>query len=1046
MEKRNFDKNISAEVSTTTDIVMPTKQEYENCKKETLSLSEPFFSKVEEIKLYSSAITNMKLYKDINPDHTEKPSPKIKLDAVQTSILDSFATLEPVCQLFYKNDKTEMKFYKVILKNGSTYGLKTQIVSRSEGKRINRIIREYNIGKTLGQISKNVVQIHDMKQKSIDNDKKFRIEILMEFFGESLDKCAARLTDKELVNLVLQLVQTLTLMESLGVAHLDLKPANIVWDSASCMLKLIDFGTSIAFYRSPNLIQEPLNEYAERFSGFTACYAPPEILELRKKANFKNLNPQKIDIFCFGITLLDILLSRYGKSIAVQREDYTSHCKFLKIAKEELEKNGEGNWEELVLSCLDYKPEKRLTFEELKGKVISTLKIEPSMKNESIINASHYKKMALAYTASSDYNAAAWFYEKYLNTLDKVKEKNELIAIYNSLASAYNSLGDYNKALEYCAASESLLSEGMSLDDIQNKLSLFNMYGQIFEHLSDYKKSEYYYKRTLELLNGVKEGSYHAFINANIGLGTVYDKLGRYSEAVKFYNVAEKCAKEFYIEKNIELSTIYKNLGALYDNLSDYRKSIENCLKAESIIKNEYDENFPLLANIYNNIASAYDNLGEFRTAISYYDKGEFIIKRIYGEDYVPLADILTNRGAAYNSLGECIHALEDCKKAESIYKKFSENHPSLASTYNNLGQIYSSMGCHSKAVVYYDQFLKIYEKKGLESNPFYGAGCSNIAISYDYLGNFDKGLEFLKKSEKIFIENFGLDYYFLADVYIGWASILKHKGFYTESIEYYTKAEKICKKTTGETHPSLSEVYDGLGSLYVILGDYQKASKYCSDAEILIQEMYGEMHPYFISVYTTIASIKNNLGEYALALEYCKKAISICIKRHGENCTHIASIQTICGSIYENLGNYKEALCSYNKAKTILCNEFGEDNPSLVSVYYNLGSLYNKNDNFATAIDCCKNALKIAQQFLGEKHSSLSIIYCHLGDAYNSLGDFQTALKFFTEAETVMKSVFSDSHPLYFTLYRGISKSYSGLKDVQKENEYKKKTDHKKK
>ncbi|CAF4380811.1 unnamed protein product, partial [Rotaria sordida] len=67
--------------------------------------------------------------------------------------------------------------------------------------------------------------------------------------------------------------------------------------------------------------------------------------------------------------------------------------------------------------------------------------------------------------------------------------------------------------------------------------------------------------------------------------------------------------------------------------------------------------------------------------------------------------------------MGDYSKALEFCEKAHKIFEKaLPPNHPNLATSYNNIGQVYKDMGNYSKALEYYEKALKIREK-ALPSN-----------------------------------------------------------------------------------------------------------------------------------------------------------------------------------------------------------------------------------------------------------------------------------------------------------------------------------------
>ena len=67
--------------------------------------------------------------------------------------------------------------------------------------------------------------------------------------------------------------------------------------------------------------------------------------------------------------------------------------------------------------------------------------------------------------------------------------------------------------------------------------------------------------------------------------------------------------------------------------------------------------------------------------------------------------------------MGEYSKALESYNRSLEIKKiGLPPNHPSLATSYNNIGLVYDNMGEYSKALEYYEKDLEI-TKKALPPN-----------------------------------------------------------------------------------------------------------------------------------------------------------------------------------------------------------------------------------------------------------------------------------------------------------------------------------------
>ena len=97
--------------------------------------------------------------------------------------------------------------------------------------------------------------------------------------------------------LIYKLCDALAFAHEKGVAHHDVKAANILIDaSAGGKLILADFGTAL--------------KVGEEAVGFTKSYAAPELLASYELDDFADLRPDKIDSFALGAVIYELLMCK----------------------------------------------------------------------------------------------------------------------------------------------------------------------------------------------------------------------------------------------------------------------------------------------------------------------------------------------------------------------------------------------------------------------------------------------------------------------------------------------------------------------------------------------------------------------------------------------------------------------------------------------------------------------------------------------------------------------------------------------------------------
>ena len=177
-----------------------------------------------------------------------------------TKIMDPYYDLIPKYELIYpkiedllkKNE--ELKVYKVTLIDGRQLVLKHTRFDSGHKLKLYNLIKEYYMLRTLSFLSPNVTKGLDIQE--IHEGNEVIIEILMEYGGDDLEHL--ELIEGDSVKIGYQLLDILSIMESIGFSHIDIKPRNIVWDFK--IVKLIDFATSISFFGNPEKLMQPLCE------------------------------------------------------------------------------------------------------------------------------------------------------------------------------------------------------------------------------------------------------------------------------------------------------------------------------------------------------------------------------------------------------------------------------------------------------------------------------------------------------------------------------------------------------------------------------------------------------------------------------------------------------------------------------------------------------------------------------------------------------------------------------------------------------------------
>ena len=455
---------------------------------------------------------------------------------------------------------------------------------------------------------------------------------------------------------------------------------------------------------------------------------------------------------------------------------------------------------------------------------------------------------------------------------------------------------------------------------------------------------------------------------------------------------------------------------------------------AGALLKNE-DE---ISVGYVSDIADILYDLAYYSESLCYYMKVLAIQEKVLPENHPDIATSYNNVGSAYGKLGDHKKELEYCLKALAIREKvLPENNPTIAASYNNVGYAYGKLGDHKKALEYQLKALSILEKVLLENHPYIATEYNNVGYAYGELGDHKKKLEYCLKAlaiqEKVLPENHPA----IAMEYNNVGSAYGELGDHKKALEYQLKALSILEKVLPKNHPDIATSYNDVGSAYGELGEYKKALEYKLKALAIREKVLPENHPDIAASYNNVGYTYGELGEYKKELDYYLKALTIREKVLPENHPDIATSYNNLGYVYYKLGEHKKALEYKLKALAILKKALPENHPNIAASYNNVGSAYSELGDHKKALEYCLKALTIREKVLPENHPDIAASYNNVGFTYGELGDHKTALAYLLKTLAIREKVLPENHPDIATSYNNVGYAYGKLGDHKKQLDY---------
>jgi tetratricopeptide (TPR) repeat protein len=426
-------------------------------------------------------------------------------------------------------------------------------------------------------------------------------------------------------------------------------------------------------------------------------------------------------------------------------------------------------------------------------------------------------------------------------------ESWKLLASLSSLGNAYDSLGEYQQAIDY---HQQHLTISREIGSRQwEAISLGNL-GNPYRSLGQYHQAINYHQQSLTLSREIGSRQGEAISLGN--LGNAYFSLGQYQQAIDY------CQQSLAIEREIAdrqgEAISLGNLGNAYFCLGQYQQAIDyqqQSLTLSREIGFRQGEAISL-----GNLGNAYQSLGQYQQAIDYHQQHLIISQEIGSRQGEAVS--LGNLGNAYQSLGQYQQAINYHQQSLTLSRKIGSRQGEAVSL-GNLGNVYQSLGQYHQAINYHQQSLTISREIGNCQGEADSLG--NLGNVYQSLGQYHQAINYHQQSLTISREigNCQGEANSLGNL----GNVYQSLGQYHQAIDYHQESLTI-KREIGSRKGEANSL-GNLGNVYQSLGQYHQAIDYYQQSLTRSQEI-GDRQGEAIALY--------NLGDTFLSMAKRKDAM----------------------------------------------------------------------------------------------------------------------------------------------------------------------------
>ncbi|WP_324616405.1 tetratricopeptide repeat protein [Lusitaniella coriacea] len=315
---------------------------------------------------------------------------------------------------------------------------------------------------------------------------------------------------------------------------------------------------------------------------------------------------------------------------------------------------------------------------------------------------------------------------------------------------------------------------------------------------------------------------------------------------------------------------------------------------------------------------------------------------------------------------GQYAAAIPLARRALSIREKvFGPEHPSVATSLNNLAELYQIASNYAAAEPLFRRALSIWEKTLGAEHPRVAIGLNNLASLYWYMGNYPAAESLFQRTLAIQEKVLGSEHTDVARSLNNLAEVYRVMGNYRAAELLFQRAIAIKEKALGAEHPDIARSLNNLAALYQIMGNYRAAEPLFRRASAIWEKAFGAEHPDVAASFNNLALLYRAMGDDGAAEPLLQRAISIWEKALGIEHPDIATSLNNLAALYQDRGDYDAAELLFRRAIAIDENVYGQDHPEVAADLKNLSLLHRAQNDIPRATEFLQRGTDIEEKNL---------------------------------------------------------------------------------
>ncbi|XP_052142576.1 protein KINESIN LIGHT CHAIN-RELATED 1 [Oryza glaberrima] len=358
-------------------------------------------------------------------------------------------------------------------------------------------------------------------------------------------------------------------------------------------------------------------------------------------------------------------------------------------------------------------------------------------------------------------------------------------------------------------------------------------------------------------------------------LGDTHAMLGRMDESIACYGKGLEIQMAALGERDPRVAETCRYLAEAHVQALQFDEAEKLCRKALEIHREHSAPASLEEASDRRLMALILDAKGDYDGALEHLVLASMTMVA-NGRD-IEVATIDVAIGNTYLALARFDEAVFSYQKALTVLKSArGDDHPSVASVFVRLADLYHRTGRLRESKSYCENALRVYAKPAPGAAPDEVAGgLMEIAAIYEALGDLDEALKLLQRALKLLEDSPG-QWSTVAGIEAQMGVLYYMVGRYADSRNSFESAVAKLRASGERKSAFFGVLLNQMGLACVQLFKIDEAAQLFEEARAVLEQECGASHPDTLGVYSNLAAIYDAMGRVEDAIEILEHVLKV--------------------------------------------------------------------------------------------------------------------------------------------------------------------------